>query len=182
VGSAPLLLRLFAPALAGVVTAMLMAPSTAPAITRTIDYGQPGPAQMRAVRGWWNPNGGTLRMPARHVSRTSTSPETQTICTVFTLYRFTSEYYEEPWAFEDSSRSCATAGPGQRAHFPTWRYPALAYSSYNLNVSITWRVRGGAPLASALYDYDAVADYRCQTKNCSSALRYAGVASIRFES
>ena len=181
-GSAPLLQRLFAPALAGVVTAMLMVPSTALAITRTIEYGRPGPAQMRAVRGWWNPNGGKLRMPARDVSRTSMSPETQTICTEFTLFRFTSEYYDEPWAFEDSSRSCATAGPGQRAHFPTWRYSALAYSSYNLNVTITWRVRGGAPLAGALYDYDAVVDYRCQTKNCSSALRQRGVASIRFES
>jgi hypothetical protein len=173
---------MFALASAGVAVAMLVAPSAAPAITRTIDYGQPGPAQMRAVRGWWNPNGGKLRVPARYVSRTSMSPETQTICTELTLYRFTSAYYEEPWAFDASSRSCATAAPGRRAHFATWRYSALAYSSYALNVTVTWRVRGGAPLASALYDYDAVGDYRCQTKNCSSAQRYGGMASIRFES
>jgi hypothetical protein len=167
---------------AAVVAAMLAAPPTAPAIMRTVDYGEPGPAQMRALRGWWNPNGGTLRMPARYVSRTGMSPATQTICTRFTLYRFTAEYYEEPWAFEASSRSCATAAPGHRAHFPTWRYSALAYSSYNLNVTITWRVKGGEPMASAVYDYDGVADYRCQTKNCSSAKRYAGIASIRFDS
>jgi hypothetical protein len=182
VGSGRLALRLFTWASAGVVTTALAAPSTAPAITRSVDYGQPGAAQMRAVRGWWNPNGGTLRMPARYVSRTSMSPATQTICTEFTLYRFTSEYYEEPWAFEASKRSCATAAPGHRAHFPTWRYSALAYSSYSLNLTITWRVKGGEPLARALYDYDRVADYRCQTRNCSSALRQRGVASIRFES
>jgi hypothetical protein len=182
VGSCRLTLGLFAAALAAVAVAALAAPSPAPAITRSIDYGQPGPAQMRAVRGRWNPNGGTLRMPARYVSRTSMSPETQAICTEFTLYRFTAEYFEEPWAFEASSRSCATASPGHRAHFPTWRYSALAYSSYNLNVTVTWRVRRGAALASALYDYDLVRDYRCETRNCSSALRQRGVASIRFDS
>jgi hypothetical protein len=182
VRSSRLALGLFAAALAGVVTATLVVPSPAPAITRSVEYGQPGAAQMRAVRGRWNPNGGTLRMPARYVSRTSMSPATQTICTAFTLYRFTAEYFEEPWAFEASSRSCATAAPGRRAHFPTWRYSALAYSSYNLNVTITWRVRGGAALASALYDYDLARDYRCETKNCSSAVRQRGVASIRFDS
>jgi hypothetical protein len=182
VGSTRLPLRAFSGALAAIAAAALAAPATAPAITRTVDYGQPGPAQMRAVRGWWNPNGGTLRMPARYVSRTTMSPRTQTICTEFTLYRFTAEYFEEPWAFEATSRSCETAAPGRRAHFPTWRYSALAYSSYSLDVTITWRVRGGDRLASALYDYDRVADYRCQTRNCSSAIRQRGVASIRFDS
>jgi hypothetical protein len=182
VGSSPLALLAVSGALAAVPAATLAAPATAPAITRTVDYGQPGPAQMRAVRGWWNPNGGKLRMPARYVSRTPTSPSTQTICAEFTLYRFTAEYFEEPWAFEATSRSCRTAAPGRRAHFPTWRYSALPYSSYNLNVTITWRVKGGEPLAAALYDYDRAADYRCQTRNCSSAIRQRGVASIRFDS
>jgi hypothetical protein len=182
VGSSPLPLLAVSGALAAVAAATLAAPATAPAITRTVDYGQPGPAQMRAVRGWWNPNGGTLRVPARYVSRTTMSPRTQTICTEFTLYRFTAEYFEQPWAFEATSRSCSTAAPGRRAHFPTWRYSALAYSSYNLNVTITWRVKGADRLASALYDYDVVGDYRCQTKNCSSALRHGGIASIRFDS
>ena len=99
-----------------------------------------------------------------------------------TLYRFTAEYFEEPWAFEATSRSCETAAPGRRAHFPTWRYSALAYSSYTLDITITWRVRGADRLASAFYDYDRVADYRCQTRNCSSAIRQRGVASIRFDS
>jgi hypothetical protein len=167
---------------AGVAAAALAAPSTAPALTRTVDYGQPGAAQMRSVRGWWNPNGGRLRVASRYVHRTTQSPETQTICTEFTVYRFTPEYFEEPWAFDATKRFCSTAAPGRRAHFPTWRYSALAYSSYNLNVTITWSVKGGAGLASALYDYDVVADYRCATKNCSSALRHGGVASIRFDS
>src|SRR5215216_6734799 len=117
VGSTRLPLRAFSGALAAVAVAALAAPATAPAITRTVDYGQPGPAQMRAVRGWWNPNGGRLRMPARYVSRTRMSPRTQTICTEFTLYRFTAEYFDEPWAFEATSRSCRTAAPGRRAHF-----------------------------------------------------------------
>jgi hypothetical protein len=182
VGSTRFSLRAFSGALAAVAAATLAAPTTAPAITRTVDYGQPGPAQMRAVRGWWNPNGGKLRMRARDVGRTAQSPKTQTICTQFTLYRFTPEYYDEPWAFDDSERWCVDAAPGRRAHFPTWRYSALAYSSYNLNVTITWRVKGGERLASALYDYDAVPDYRCQTKNCASAKRHGGVASIRFDS
>ena len=181
-GSIRLPQRAFSAALAAVAIAALAAPATAPAITRTVDYGQPGPAQMRAVRGWWNPDGGRLRVPARYVSRTPMSPRTQTICTEFTLYRFTAEYFDEPWAFEATSRSCRTTAPGRRAHFPTWRYSALAYSSYNLNVTITWRVKGGEPLAAALYDYDRVADYRCQTRNCSSAIRQRGVASIRFDS
>jgi hypothetical protein len=168
--------------LLGVLVAALAVPSTAGAVTRTVDYGQPGAAQMRAVRGWWNPNGGKLLMSARYVSRSPQSPATQTICTNFTLYRFTAEYFEEPWAFEHSSRTCVDAAPGKRAHFPTWRYAALAYSSYNLNVTITWRIRGGSPFASALYDYDQVTDYRCQTRNCTSAKRYGGVASIRFDS
>jgi hypothetical protein len=162
--------------------AALGVPSTAAAVTRTVDYGQPGPAQMRAVRGWWNPEGGKLRVSSWYVGRTSLSPEPQTICSTFTLYRFTAEYFEEPWAFEASSRRCVDAAPGKRAHFPTWHYSALAYSSYTLEVTITWRIRGGVPLASALYDYDRVADYRCQTRNCSSAKRYGGVASIRFDS
>ena len=180
--SSRLPLRAFSGPLAAVAAAALAAPASAPAITRTVDYGQPGPAQMRAVRGWWNPNGGILRMPARYVSRTIMAPGTQTICTEFTLYRFTPEYFEEPWAFAASSRSCKTAAPGRRAHFPTWRYSALAYTSYSLNVTITWRVRGGDRLASALYDYDRVVDYRCQTRNCASAIRQRGVASIRFDS
>ena len=162
--------------------AALAAPAAAPAVTRTIDYGQPGPAQIKAVRGWWNPDGGKVRVLSRYVDRTAASAEPQTICTDFTLYRFTAQYFEEPWAFEDSSRKCVDAAPGKRAHFPTWRYFAAPYSSYTLNVTITWRVRGGPPLASALYDYDRVADYRCQTKNCTSKKRYASVASIRFES
>jgi hypothetical protein len=182
VGSTRVSLRASAGALAVVVVAVLAAPATAPAITQTIDYGQPGPAQLRAVRGWWNPNGGKLRMPARSVSRTASSPKTQTICAEFTLYQFTPEYFEEPWAFEDSKHWCVDAPPGRRAHFPTWRYSALAYSSYNLNVTLTWRVKGAEPLASALYDYDAVTDYRCQTRNCASAKRHGGVASIRFDS
>jgi hypothetical protein len=182
VGRSRFPLLAFTGALAAVVATALAAPATAPAITRTVDYGQPGPAQLRAVRGWWNPNGGRLRVPARYVSRTTMSPKTQTICAEFTLYRFTAEYYEQPWAFDDTRRWCVDAAPGRRAHFPTWRYSALAYSSYTLDVTLTWRVRGAERLASALYDYDAVADYRCQTKNCSSALRYARVASIRFDS
>jgi hypothetical protein len=168
--------------LVGALVAALAAPSTAAAVTRTIDYGQPGPAQMRAVRGWWNPDGGKLRVPSRYVGPTPASPQPQTICTELTVYRFTAEYFEEPWAFDDSSRRCVGAAPGRRAHFPTWRYSALAYSSYKLEVTITWRIRGGAPLASALYDYDQVSDYRCQTRNCASAKRHGGVASIRFDS
>ena len=160
----------------------LAAPAASPAVTRTIDYGQPGPAQTKALRGWWNPNGGKLRVPSRYVDRTAMSPATQTICSEFTLFRFTAQYFEEPWAFEDSKRKCVDAAPGKRAHFPSWRYFAAPYSSYALQVTITWRVRGGPALASALYDYDRVADYRCQTRNCSSKKRYAGVASIRFES
>ena len=161
--------------------AALAVPSTAAAVTRTVEYGQPGVAQMRAVRGWWNPNGGKLRMPARYVAPSPQSAAAQTICTELTLYRFTADYFEEPWAFEDSSRKCVDAPPGKRAHFPTWRYSALAYSSYNLEVTITWRARRGPALASALYAYDRVTDYRCQTGNCASAIRH-GEASIRFDS
>jgi hypothetical protein len=161
---------------------MLAVPSAASAVTRTIDYGQPGRAQMPAVRGWWNPEGGTLRIPARHVGRTLESRATQTICAAYTLYRFTPQYYQGAWGFDATRHWCERAAPGQRAVFPTWRFSALAYSSYNLNVAITWRVSGGAPLSSALYDYDSVADYRCQTKNCTSAKRFAGLAGIRFDS
>ena len=164
-----------------VATATLAGPAPAGAVTRTIDYGQPGAAQMRALRGWWNPNGGTLRMPDRYVARSPQSPATQTVCAELVLYQFTADYFEEPWAFHHSSRNCVNAAPGRRAHFPTWRYTALAYTSYNLEVTITWRVRGGDALASALYAYDKVADYRCQTKNCASAIRH-GQASIRFDS
>jgi hypothetical protein len=171
---------------AGAVTAVaavaFAAPSAAVAVTRTVDFGQPGRAQMRAVRGWWNPNGGTLRIPARHVGRTPMSRAPQTICADVTLYRFTAQYYEQPWAFEDSWRWCRSAAPGRQAQLPAWRYAALACSSYNVSVTITWRVKGGAPLSSVLYEYDRVADYRCETKNCASAIRYGGVASIRFES
>jgi hypothetical protein len=174
-------LRPFISALAVVAVASLAVPAAAPAVTRTIDYGQPGAAQMRALRGWWNPNGGKLRMPARDVSRSPQSPAAQTVCAELVLYQFRAEYFEEPWAFDHSTRKCVNAAPGRRAHFPTWRYTALAYTSYNLEITITWRVRGGAALASALYDYDGVGDYRCQTKNCASAIRH-GEASIRFDS
>jgi len=174
------LLRPLLPALA-VATATLAGAAPAGAITRTIDYGQPGTAQMRALRGWWNPNGGKLRMPARYVGRSPHSPATQTVCAELVLYQFTADYFEEPWAFDHSTRTCVNAAPGRRAHFRAWRYTALAYTSYNLEITLTWRVRGGAALASALYDYDAVADYRCQTKNCASAIRH-GEASIRFDS
>jgi hypothetical protein len=169
-------------ALAGVVAAALAAPSAAFAVTRSVDYGRPGRAQMPAVRGWWNPDGGTLRIPARLVSRTLGSPATQTICAELTLYRFTPQYYQGAWAFEATRRWCLRAAPGQRARFPTWRFSALAYSSYTLEVAITWRVAGGARLGSALYAYDGVSDYRCETKNCTSAPRFAGVAGIRFDS
>jgi hypothetical protein len=161
---------------------MLAVPSAAPAVTRTIDYGQPGRAQMPAVRGWWNPDGGTLRIPARLVSRTLGSPATQTICAELTLYRFTPQYYQGAWAFDSTRHWCERAAPGHRALFPTWRFSALAYSSYSLNVAITWSVRGGDRLSSALYDYDGVGDYRCETKNCTSAKRFAGLAGIRFDS
>ena len=174
------LLRPLSLALA-VATATLAGPAIAGAITRTIDYGQPGTAQMRALRGWWNPNGGKLRMPARYVGRSPQSTATQTVCAELVLYQFTADYFEEPWAFDHSTRTCVNAAPGRRAHFPTWRYTALAYTSYNLEITLTWRVRGGSALSSALYDYDQVADYRCQTKNCSSAIRH-GEASIRFDS
>jgi hypothetical protein len=181
-GAARLRPRLAAAALAGLAAAVLAASPDAAAVTRTVDYGQPGAAQMRAVRGWWNPNGGRLRIPSREVGRTPQSRETQTICAEFTLYRFTAEYYVAPWAFEATRRSCVNAAPGHRARFRTWNYAALPYSSYNLGIAITWRVKNGPRLSSALYDYDRVADYRCETRNCASALRYAGVASIRFES
>ena len=116
---------------------MLAVPSAAPAVTRTIDYGQPGRAQMPAVRGWWNPDGGTLRIPARHVGRTRESHATQTICAAYTLYRFTPQYYQGAWGFDATRHWCERAAPGQRAVFPTWRFSALAYSSYNLNVAVT---------------------------------------------
>jgi hypothetical protein len=174
-------LRPFLLALAAVAVAALALPAAAPAVTRTIDYGQPGTDQARALRGWWNPNGGKLRLAARYVGRSPQSPATQTVCAELVLYQFTAEYFEEPWAFDHSSRKCVDAAPGRRAHFPTWRYTALAYTSYNLEITITWRVRGGVALASALYDYDGVGDYRCQTKNCASAIRH-GEASIRFDS
>jgi hypothetical protein len=181
-GASRLRSRLAAAALAGTTVAMLAAPPSAPAVTRSVDYGQPGAAPMRAVRGWWNPNGGTLRIPSREVSRSPQSRETQTICAEFTLYRFTAEYYVAPWAFEATRRRCVDAASRRRARFPTWNYAALPYSSYSLSVTITWRVKGGIRLSKALYDYDRVEDYRCETKNCASALRYAGVASMRFES
>jgi hypothetical protein len=175
-------LRFSALALVGVTAVVLAAPVAAPAVTRTVEYGQPGAAQMPAVRGWWNPNGGTLRMPSRHVSRTPQSPQPQTICADYTLFRFTAAYYEEPWAYEASRHWCVRAtGPG-RAVVPKWNYSAFAYSSYTLSVAITWRVTGGPQLASAHYDYVLVKDYRCQTKNCSSAVRYQGVSGIRFDS
>jgi hypothetical protein len=137
---------------------------------------------MPAVRGWWNPNGGRLRIPSRYVGRTAQSPQPQTICVQYALYKFTASYYEEPWAFDDSRRWCRLAAPGKRAHFPTWHFSALAYSSYTLTVSVTWRVTNVARLSTAQYDYDLVKDYRCETKNCLSAIRYRGVGSIRFES
>jgi hypothetical protein len=165
-----------------VAAALLALPSTASAVKRTVDFGAPGRAQIPAVRGWWNPNGGTLRIPGPLVSRTRMSHEPQTICAEFTFYKFTAEYFQEPWAFEASRHWCVRATPHHRARFPTWHYAALAYQSYNLNVTITWRIAGGAALSSALYDYNLVTDYRCQTKNCASAIRYAGVGSIRFES
>jgi hypothetical protein len=177
-------LRLSAGALIAVTAAILAVPTAAPAVIRTVDYGQPGRAQMPAVRGWWNPNGGTLRVPSRHVSRTSPrqSPQTQTICAEYRLYKFTASYYEEPWAFQDSRRSCVHAAARHRAVFPTWNYSALAYSSYSLSVEVTWRLEGGSPLSRAEYDYNLVKDYRCQTGNCTSAIRYKGVGSIRFDS
>ena len=161
---------------------MLAAAAPAPAVTRSVEYGTPGAAEMPAVRGWWNPNGGTLRIPSRHVARAPGASQPQTICAEFTLYRFTSEYYVAPWAFDASRRWCRRADPRQRALFPAWRFSALAYSSYTLSVAITWRVSGGDRLSSAVYDYDEVADYRCQTGNCVSALRFGGVGSIRFDS
>jgi hypothetical protein len=166
----------------GVAAVMLAAPSAASAVTRTVDYGRPGAAEMPAVRGWWNPDGGTLRIPSRHVSPTTQSQQAQTICLELTLFRFTAEFYEQPWAFDESRRRCVRTTPQRRARFPAWRNSVLAYSSYHLNVEITWRVTGGSRLSSALYDYDLVSDYRCQTKNCASAIRYLRVGSIRFES
>jgi len=173
---------LCAVALAGVSAATLAAPPAASAVIRTVEYGQPGAAQMPAVRGWWNPNGGRLRIPSRHVSRTTQSPLPQTICAEYLLYRFTASYYEEPWAFEDSKRWCRSVPAQRRATFPTWNYSALAYSSYTLTVSISWRVTGADRLSRAQYDYDLVKDYRCETKNCKSAVRYLSVGSIRFDS
>jgi hypothetical protein len=167
---------------AAAIAAMLAVPSAASAVTRTVDYGQPGRAQMPVVRGWWNPDGGTLRIPARHVGRTRESRATQTICADYTLYRFTPQYYQGAWAFDATRHWCERAAPGHQALFPTWRFSALAYSSYSLNVAITWRVTGGDRLSSALYDYDRAGDYRCETKNCTSARRFAGLAGIRFDS
>ena len=115
-GSSRLPLRAFSGASAALAAAALAAPATAPAITRTVDYGQPGPAQMRAVRGWWNPNGGRLRMPARYVSRTPMSPRTQTICAEFTLYRFTAEYF--PFAAQ-CQMSTATSFSGSQLALST---------------------------------------------------------------
>ena len=166
-----------------VAAAALGAPSTAAAVKRSVDYGTPGRAQMPAVRGWWNPDGGTLRIAGRTVGRSSSmSHEPQTICADFVFYKFTAEYYQEPWAFESSRHWCIRTTPNHQAHFRAFHYHALPYQSYNLNVTITWRVTGAAKLSSALYDYDTVRDYRCQTRNCASAIRYAGVGSIRFES
>jgi hypothetical protein len=177
-------LRLCLPAaaLCAVAAASLAAPTVAPAVTRVVEYGQPGPAQMPAVRGWWNPNGGRLRIPSRHVSRTRQSPEAQTICAEYLVYKFTPSFYEEPWGFEDSKRWCRTVPAQRRATFPTWNYSALAYSSYTLTVWVSWRVTGADRLSSAQYDYNLVKDYRCETKNCLSAVRYRGVGSIRFDS
>jgi hypothetical protein len=175
-------LGLRAGALAVVAAALLAAPSAALAVTRSVDYGQPGRAQMPAVRGRWNPNGGTLRIPSRSVGRTVESRATQTICADFTLYRFTPQFYEGAWAFDATRRWCVRAAPRHRARFPAWRFSALAYSSYSLDVAIAWRVTGGAALSRALYHYDRVGDYRCETKNCTSALRFAGIAGIRFDS
>jgi hypothetical protein len=169
-------------ALAAVAAALLAVPSTAGAVKRTVDYGTPGQAQMPVVRGWWNPNGGTLRIPGRLVGRSPMSQEPQTLCAEFTFYKFTADYFQEPWAFDGSRHWCVRTTAHHRARFPTWHYRALAYQSYNLNITITWRVTDGAALSSALYDYNFVRDYRCQTKNCASAIRYGGVGSIRFES
>jgi hypothetical protein len=173
---------LCAAALAGVTAASLAAPAAAPAVTRTVEYGQPGAAQMPAVRGWWNPNGGRLRIPSRHVSPTTQSPQPQTICAEYLLYKFTPSFYEEPWAFQDSRRWCRRVPAGRPATFPIWKYSAPAYSSYTLTVWVSWRVTGGDRLSSAQYDYNLVKDYHCETKNCESAIRYRGVGSIRFES
>jgi hypothetical protein len=178
----PMRLCLCAAALAGIAGAPLAVPATARAVTRTVEYGQPGVAQMPVVRGWWNPNGGTLRIGSRYVSPTPQSPQTQTICVQYALYKFTASYYEEPWAFDDSRRWCRHAAPGARAHFPTWHFSAFAYSSYTLSVAVTWHAADGSRLSNAQYDYDRVKDYRCQTKNCRSAIRYRGVGSIRFDS
>jgi hypothetical protein len=175
-------LRLCAGMFVAVLLAVLAAAPTAPAVTRSVEYGQPGAAQMPAVRGWWNPYGGTLRVPSRHVSRTNQSPAVQTICVEYNVYKFTPGYYEEPWAFQDSKRRCRHASSPHGATFPRWTYSAQAYSSYSLTVAISWRMKGGTPLSSALYDYDLVTDYRCQTKNCASAIRYRNVAGIRFDS
>jgi hypothetical protein len=169
-------------AVAGVTAATLAAPAAAPAVIRTVEYGQPGAAQMPAVRGWWNPNGGRLLIPSRHVSRTLQSPQMQTICVEYALYKFTASYYEEPWAFDDSRQRCRRAAAGQRATFPRWNFSALAYSSYTLTVAVTWRTSGGLRLSRAQYDYNLVKDYRCETRNCKSAIRYRGVGSIRFDS
>ena len=168
-------------ALVALTVAVLASPSVAGAVTRTVDFGQPGAAEMPVVRGSWNPNGGTLRIPARHVSRSPQSPAAQTICAELTVYKFIPDYFVAPWAFDRSRRSCARVAPGHRALFRRWHVSALAYTSYNLNVTVTWRVTGGQPLSRAAYDYNLARDYRCQTRNCVRAV-HAREGSIRFNS
>lgn len=168
-------------ALLALTAAALASPTSAGAVTRIVDFGQPGRAQMPVVRGWWNPNGGTLRVAGRQVGRTPQSHEAQTICVEYTIYKFIPDYFVAPWAYDRSTRTCVRTAPRQRAHIPAWRLSALAYTSYNLNVTVTWRMPGGAPLSSAVYDYASAHDYRCQTRNCTRAV-HASEGSIRFDS
>lgn len=168
-------------ALASFVTALLAWPVGAGAVTRMVDYGAPGTTQMPVLRGWTSPAGGTLRTAARTIGRSPASPAPQRVCVELTLYKYIPDYTVAPWAYDRDRRSCRVVAPGARARFAGWRTSALAYTSYNLNVTVTWRVAGGAPLASATFDYASPGDYRCQTRNCVRGV-HAKEGSIRFNS
>jgi hypothetical protein len=174
-------LRVCAVALAGIAAAILAAPAVAPGVTRSVEYGQPGVAQMPAVLGWWTIDGNILRVPARDISRTTRSRRTQTICADYQLYKFNGTIYEKAWGFQDNRRWCVRIDAGNKLTVPTWDYAAQPIASYSLNVVVSWRIRGGKRLGRAVYDYDRVGDYQCQTIKCFSQIGYKDVGSIFFD-
>lgn len=164
----------------------LFVTSPASAVNRYWTRGQPGPAFMPPMYGWY---GGftlqhTLRFATRNVRRSPAAPNrVQQICVQHKLYHFLPSYLgEQPqWAHAWSTVwICRFIGRGQQLTVGYQDFNPIPMKAYNAEVWVRWLV-GQRQIGAARFDYNRTSDYRCQTFKCSTDYGYRGHAYIMFD-